>query len=75
MRVTVDSSRVNLPADKGHENGSCNRTQCLAPGANCYNPHTCAYYCVPCALDINVWLKRDGLKLIDIPDEYATMVK
>ena len=39
--------------DKGKRNGSCNRRDCLAPGADHYNLGSLAWYCEPCAHDIN----------------------
>lgn len=59
-----------MAPDKGKEGGECNRTACKSSPAICYNPHTLAYYCIGCAMEINVWLEKDGLKLIDIPALY-----
>jgi hypothetical protein len=39
--------------DKGLKNGSCNVTACQRAGANWYNHSTRAYYCRPCALELN----------------------
>lgn len=58
------------------QGGSCNRTTCQAEHqAHCFNPHTNAYYCQQCANDINVWLRKDGLTLIDIPENYRELVQ
>ncbi len=39
-------------ADKGMENGSCNRTRCQSPGAIWYNHGSHAWYCPDCRRDI-----------------------
>lgn len=41
------------PADKGLWNGSCNRGQCLRPGAKWWNFGSHAYYCTQCAHMLN----------------------
>jgi len=40
-------------ADKGLKNGSCNITACQKPNAIYFNKSTMAYYCEPCAKEIN----------------------
>jgi hypothetical protein len=44
-----------IKPDKGLYNGSCNRTACQKSGATWYNHCTRAYYCKPCAHEINRW--------------------
>lgn len=51
---------VTEKADKGHFGGSCNRTACQAPNAQWFNTSTRAYYCTPCARDINRWALHDA---------------
>lgn len=53
-----------MPLDKGKLNGSCNRTACLAPGANWWNKGSRAYYCRACAETIN----HDGCRRYGGPD-------
>lgn len=48
-----------LKADKGLLGGSCNRTDCQAPGATWVHADTGAHYCRSCALEINRWARRD----------------
>lgn len=40
-------------SDKGAYNGACNRSACLAPGAQWFNHSTRKYYCADCAYDLN----------------------
>lgn len=47
-------------ADKGRENGSCNREACQAPGATWLNRVNHAYYCPACAKLINSVDTDDG---------------
>lgn len=42
-----------LPKNKGQFNGSCNRRQCLEPGASWYNRGSYAFYCEDCAHMLN----------------------
>lgn len=51
-----------MPKDKGHFQGSCNRSDCLRPGASWYNHSTQAYYCGECAqwLNSDTYNKRDA---------------
>ncbi len=53
-----------LPLDKGKLNGACNRTACLAPGADWWNMGSRAYYCRACARMIN----EDGCRRYGDPD-------
>lgn len=39
-------------ADKGQENGSCNRTSCQAPNAIWWNHGSHSWYCKDCRCDI-----------------------
>lgn len=39
-------------ANKGQENGSCNRTRCQAPNAVWFNHGSHAWYCADCRRDI-----------------------
>ncbi|UCV26761.1 hypothetical protein [Ferribacterium limneticum] len=59
------NTTINFPADKGEFGGSCNRSACLAPGANWYNHSTRKYYCRACAewLNTDKFNKQDALDL------------
>jgi hypothetical protein len=71
MQVTfTGKSRMNLsefkPADsnaraKGRYDGKCNRTACLTRGARWFSSVEKAYYCKPCALEINVYSVAAGV--------------
>lgn len=45
---------------KGVLGGLCNRSACLAPGANWWNPNTLAHYCCICARKINQSVPRSN---------------
>ena len=47
------SVKEDYPKDKGKQGGSCNRSCCLAPGADHYNLGSYAWYCEGCADLIN----------------------
>ncbi len=51
------SDGVTMPAEDFHKKGAwlglCNRSACLAPGANWWNSGTRAYYCETCADSID----------------------
>lgn len=38
---------------KGQRNGLCNKSSCLAKGANCYNRGSLSWYCKSCANLLN----------------------
>lgn len=42
--------------------GECNRTACANHPACWWNPHTQAYYCEPCAIELNKHLRAQNLK-------------
>jgi hypothetical protein len=42
-------------ADKGVYLGKCNRTACPTRPATWWNRGTLAFYCPPCAVEINKW--------------------
>lgn len=67
MRVSV----IEKP-DKGLKGGSCNRIDCQAPGANCYNKGTMQYYCKHCAMRIN---DGNNLNLCDIQQDTRPIQK
>lgn len=46
-----DYEGPNKP-DKGHEDGSCNRTRCQASPAAWYNHGSYSWYCADCKRDI-----------------------
>ncbi len=48
------------PTIKGQRGGNCNRTACQQPGAHWYNPYTYAYYCAPCARELNECWQADN---------------
>lgn len=56
---------TNLSMDA---NTLCNRKACREPGAICWNYHTHAFYCRKCAMEINIWLGKDMLEKIHIPN-------
>lgn len=51
--VETPVKKEKFPEDKGQYLGSCNRSACLAPGANWYNRVMYAYYCKSCAKAID----------------------
>jgi hypothetical protein len=48
---------------KGAKDGLCNRSSCLAPGADWYNHSTRKFYCHRCAIDLNHYNRRDAMEL------------
>jgi hypothetical protein len=48
---------------KGKKGGNCNRTACQQPEATWYNHSTRAYYCEPCAQNLNFYSKADAMRL------------
>jgi hypothetical protein len=59
---------MELKADKGNKNGSCNVTACQQPGATYFNKSTRKYYCADCAEHIN-WPggRADTMRLYGTP--------
>lgn len=55
LTFPVANADPPIKLDKGHFDGSCNRTACQRPlaGNNWFNRWTIAYYCQSCALKIN----------------------
>jgi hypothetical protein len=51
------------PKLKGVEFGNCNRTSCQSRGAIWYNHSTQAYYCTPCARNINELNRMEAMRL------------
>jgi hypothetical protein len=49
----TDPLPESFPEDKGMKGGSCNRKDCLAPGANWFNYSTRKHYCESCARMLN----------------------
>lgn len=45
----------NCP-DKGKKDGKCNRTRCPNRPATWFSTIEQAYYCEPCAIEINKWV-------------------
>lgn len=58
-------AQPTFPADKGDLGGSCNRRDCLRPGANWYNHSTRQHYCASCAHRLNTdeFNRRDAMAL------------
>jgi hypothetical protein len=59
--------KTDTPADKGRYLGACNRSSCLAPGANWYNWGSHAYYCESCA----DWLSSDHVNKRDARSQFG----
>lgn len=58
---------MEYPANKGKENGCCNRSSCLGEGAIWYNHGSYSWYCTGCMTWIyDDWAKANWIK--DFPN-------
>lgn len=69
INSAVSKQPIPETQKKGHYNGLCNRSACLAPGATWYNRGSYAFYCANCAWDLSndPFNKKDAQKLFGGP--------
>lgn len=85
MTMNQVSDMIDSDADpsvihgKGEKGGKCNITRCSNVGADHFNKSTRAYYCKPCADEIN-WpggradtMRLYGVPLLCEPDKRTTV--
>jgi hypothetical protein len=54
------------PFPKGYLGGECNRTACKNQHPNWWSSVERAYYCEPCATEINKWLPKGVAPMVKI---------